>query len=556
MFEEIKGYNTWKTTEKLSKGWSSDSKYIIETKTGETLLLRVSDIEHYEAKKKEYEIIQKYAELGFLMSMPLDFGVCNHGENAYMLLTWVEGIDLEEALPNLPQNEQYRLGREAGKILKKIHSLEVDANDLPKDTKKGKKLLQLSRYEESQVRIDNDETAIEYVKQNIDKIWSKSPVYQHGDYHPGNLIYTKDGSIGVIDFNRWEVGDPYEEFYKLESFGIESSIPYCVGQIEAYFDDHIPGDFWVTLAVYVAHAALYSIKWAEKFGQKDIDGMKERCRRAFANYDEFRSCIPRWFVEHTKENLLADLSAMGLKHTDAIMVHSSMKSIGAVAGGADTVVDAFMEYFKEGLFMTPTHTWAQMGENHSLFDPEEEPACVGIIPNVFRQREGVVRSLHPTHSIAAYGPKAAAYIKGEENVITPAQPGGCWSRLLDVDAKILLVGCTHARNTFMHAVEEHLDVPERLTAEPVNFQIKMPDGSIKDVAVHRHYNPVTAHISEEYDKLAQAFYDCGAAKKVKFGDADCILCEAREIYRVMEKVLAHEINCLIDRSEIPREWWE
>ena len=41
--------------------------------------------------------------------------------------------------------------------------------------------------------------------------------------------------IGVIDFNRWEVGDPYEEFYKLESFGIEESIPYCVGQIDEYF---------------------------------------------------------------------------------------------------------------------------------------------------------------------------------------------------------------------------------------------------------------------------------------------------------------------------------
>lgn len=38
-------------------------------------------------------------------------------------------------------------------------------------------------------------------------------------------------AIGVIDFNRWEVGDPYEEFYKLESFARELSVPYCIGQI-------------------------------------------------------------------------------------------------------------------------------------------------------------------------------------------------------------------------------------------------------------------------------------------------------------------------------------
>ena len=259
---------------------------------------------------------------------------------------------------------------------------------------------------------------------------------------------------------------------------------------------------------------------------------------------------------YTKKDLLKDLEHMGLKSTETIMVHSSMKAIGPVDGGADTVVDAFMEYFKDGLFMTPTHTWAQMSEEYSLFDPSTEPACVGIIPNIFRQREGVVRSLHPTHSIAAYGARAEKYIEGEDEVKTPCQPGGCWSRLLDEDAKILMLGCTHIRNTFIHAVEELLDVPERLTKEPVNFQIKMPDGSVKEVAVHRHYNRLQPHISEEYDKLMQAYYDCGAAQKVKFGDADCILCDARKIYEVTKKVLLHEINCLIDRKEIPREWWE
>ena len=74
-----------------------------------------------------------------------------------------------------------------------------------------------------------------------------------------------------------------------------------------------------------------------------------------------------------------------------------------------------------------------------------------------------------------------------------------------------MLGCTHIRNTFIHAVEELLDVPERLTENPVDFQIKMPDGSIKEVSVHRHYNRMTAHISEEYDKsddaAAEAAYE-------------------------------------------------
>lgn len=258
---------------------------------------------------------------------------------------------------------------------------------------------------------------------------------------------------------------------------------------------------------------------------------------------------------HSKDSLKENLREMGLLSSDAIMIHSSMKSIGEVENGADTVVDALMEYFSDGLLMMPTHTWAQMSEDYNVFDPENEPACVGILPNLFMKREGVVRSLHPTHSMAVCGKEAKEYILKEETCTTPCTPGGCWDRLKDVHAKILLVGVNHIKNTYIHSVEEVFDVPERLTQKPVAFRIKMPDGVLKEVSVHRHYNPYTAHISESYDKLTQAFYETGAAKKVKFGDAECILCEAKKIYEVMEKILSHNINCVMDYEEIPKEFW-
>lgn len=259
---------------------------------------------------------------------------------------------------------------------------------------------------------------------------------------------------------------------------------------------------------------------------------------------------------YTKEDLKKDLKEMGFEGTESIMVHSSMKSIGEVEGGADTVVDAFMEYFAEGLFMTPTHTWKQMSAEYPVFHPKTEPACVGIIPNIFMKREGVVRSLHPTHSIAAFGKRAAAYIEGEDQVTTPCQPGGCWERLREENAKILLVGVTHARNTFIHAIEEVFDVPERLTAEPTEFQVIMPDGTPKEVAMYRHYNVKTEHISEEFDKMLDGYYATGAARKVRLGDAECILCDANRMFEVTGAILKQEINCFIDRDEIPAEWYQ
>lgn len=295
VFEALQGFRRWKKVVPIEKGWSSDKKYYIETEDGQRLLLRISDREHYEQKKKEFDIIKKYSALNFEMSKPVEFGTLDTPPRVYMLLTWVDGEDLELALPMLDQREQHRLGREAGEILRKIHSLPIPAEELPTKTKIPKKSLQLQKYIESKHRIQDDESVIRFINQNIHKIWSKPPVYQHGDFHPGNLILTPEHGVGVIDFNRWEIGDPYEEFYKLESFATDVSIPYCIGQIDAYFNDEVPDDFWEILAVYVAHAALYSIKWAEGFGQAEIENMIRICKKSFAHYSHFENSVPNWY---------------------------------------------------------------------------------------------------------------------------------------------------------------------------------------------------------------------------------------------------------------------
>lgn len=135
-------------------------------------------IDNYEDKKKEYEIIVKYSKIGINMSLPIAFGICNQHQSVYMILSWVEGQELEEVLPCLSIRFQYNLGRSAGEILRKIHSISVSEIDMPSETKKNKKLLQLSKYEKSNVRIVDDEIALKFIYDNIDKIWNEKPVYQ------------------------------------------------------------------------------------------------------------------------------------------------------------------------------------------------------------------------------------------------------------------------------------------------------------------------------------------------------------------------------------------
>ena len=259
---------------------------------------------------------------------------------------------------------------------------------------------------------------------------------------------------------------------------------------------------------------------------------------------------------YTKEQLKKQVENMGLTGEETILIHSSMKSIGEVEGGADTVLDAWIEYFGHGLLLLPTHTWKNINADSPVYNPKETPSCVGLLTNMFLKRDGVIRSLHPTHSMAGIGKKAAEYLAGEENNNTPCTPGGCYDRLKDVGGKILLVGVGHERNTYIHSVEEVLNVPNRLSDMPVLMKIVQHGKKPVSVYMRKHYNSQQPHISEDFVKLNRAFDECGAAVHTVFGSAECILCDARRIFEVTRHVIAPDPECLVTGGEIAPERWQ
>lgn len=212
----IPGAATWRRIEPVLKGWSGDKKYYIEDHDGTKLLLRLSAADTYNRKAAEFAAIRKFNGLDFPMSRALCFGTCAD-EQVYMLLSWVEGIPLEDCLADLPVEEQYKLGAEAGGILRMIHSIRQDKELSGWETAMQSKILRRIReYEECPYRLENDAVAIRYVQENIGLIHNVEKVYHHGDFHAGNLLYTPEGGVGVIDFNRWDIADYAEEFYKVQ----------------------------------------------------------------------------------------------------------------------------------------------------------------------------------------------------------------------------------------------------------------------------------------------------------------------------------------------------
>jgi aminoglycoside 3-N-acetyltransferase len=236
---------------------------------------------------------------------------------------------------------------------------------------------------------------------------------------------------------------------------------------------------------------------------------------------------------YKKQDLLNHLKELGIDENGSLLVHSSMKSIGQVEGGADTVLDALSEYMKNGLLVFPTHTWSYINAENPRFYVNDSPSCVGLLTELFRKRPGVVRSWHPTHSVAALGKAAHEFIAGNEQFDTPCARESSWGKLLDQKAAILLIGVDLRRCTYIHGVEEWLDIPGRLTHDHEMLYTILPDKTEISIPQRRHFG----HTSEKYNRVEDIFLNNQVMYKGKFGDATVRVCDTVKMTDLLKHLL-------------------
>ena len=227
---------------------------------------------------------------------------------------------------------------------------------------------------------------------------------------------------------------------------------------------------------------------------------------------------------HTKESLKRDLKAMGLSSEQTVLIHSSMKSIGDVDGKADTVLDALQEYFADGLLVFPTLSFRFVNAETPVFSVLDTPCCTGILPELFRKRPGVKRSLAPTHSLGAFGSDAEDFVSGHENFDSPAHPDSPWGKLYKRNAVIMFIGTGIGCNTYLHGVEEWLPVPGMLTETHQQLVIVDENGKHIPRSMRRHLGGHSAW----YHLMEHPFRNQNALREGKFGDAHVFLLDAKK----------------------------
>lgn len=237
-----------------------------------------------------------------------------------------------------------------------------------------------------------------------------------------------------------------------------------------------------------------------------------------------------------KEDIKTGLTRLGMKAGDAVGVHSSLSSFGHVEGGADTVIDALLEIVGEqGNIVMSTHS-ANLSEDKRTpemiamgvswlmkilpYDPKKTPVRTGAIPEAFRKRQGVVRGIHPSNSLAAVGPKARQLSEG-------------WHRLRELDGLILLIGVGLEVCTAMHLAERHVHLPNDMLKKitpPKWFVEKYPEGEWE-----WDFGPYP-----DFAKLTKPCLERGLMKTAKVGDASLKLIKLKELIDLYVEYLERE----------------
>lgn len=243
-----------------------------------------------------------------------------------------------------------------------------------------------------------------------------------------------------------------------------------------------------------------------------------------------------------KEKLVADLRKIGVNQGDVLMVHCKMSSIGYINNGPYDIIGSLLETIKcplEGTLLMPSFPFTgstdEYFKSNSTFDVARTPSMMGKVSEVFRQMEGVKRSLHPSHPVISYGKMSDYLLSGHFKQKFPFNENSPFYKLSKVDGKILLIGLSIGQAlTNLHVIEDIIK----------DFRYPVYYKSIKTNIID--YNEISHNVElfihdplyskqRKCDELMYIFEEGVDYNKGKIGDAECLLFFADKL---QEKLLS------------------
>jgi len=242
----------------------------------------------------------------------------------------------------------------------------------------------------------------------------------------------------------------------------------------------------------------------------------------------------------TKEQLINDLKKIGITKGDLLLVHSSLSKIGYLVDGPKTFVDALIEVVGDtGTILMPTSPNAgfqlEFIKKNTSFDVANSPSKTGAITEYFRKLPQTKRSLHPTEPVSAFGNNADYFINEHFNQITPYNNKSPFYKVSEKNGKLLYIGVTlSTAGTNLHTLEDAVDFKFPVYCEEL-FEVDVIDETGKTHRVKTKVHNPEFSKKRKCDDLIPLFINYGAMQKVKIGEAETLLCDAKLFFDCMVK---------------------
>lgn len=232
------------------------------------------------------------------------------------------------------------------------------------------------------------------------------------------------------------------------------------------------------------------------------------------------------------------------------MVHSSLSACGHFWGGPQAVVEALGQWCDGCTLAMPVHAYCypQADGTVPVFDPAATASQTGAISDAFWRRPDVLRSIHPTHSLAASGPDAQALVENHERCRTPCGAGTPYDKLVQRESCVLMFGVSLISYTLFHTAEDAASVPYLYEPTPYYLRVVLRNGATVDHIMLRQDMRITRRF-EEMDKWLESR---GLLRRAKLGRGELLfLPRGDEVHRVLLKELRRDPWFLVADSARP-----
>jgi len=246
-----------------------------------------------------------------------------------------------------------------------------------------------------------------------------------------------------------------------------------------------------------------------------------------------------------REDFTGQLRSLGLNDGDVVLVHSSMKALETKKTPLEFIGDIINAIGLSGTLLVPALSYSNVSAGQPYFSVSKTEPCIGLIPRTFFHMNGVVRSVHPTHSVCACGKFAAEMTSRHCLDETPVGPESPFMKLPEYNGKILFIGDTVKSCTFMHGIEEIAGAPYTLKKERTHYIIEDAQGAVteRDLIGHDF-----AGWKQEYQKI-KGLLRYPDIRTGKVGQADCFLIDAAALMKEALKKFKEDIFYFVSKTE-------